>query len=373
MPKTSVKEQFSQAAGWIKNSGIQSSEGGFYSWFDNDNKSYSYLYSEITGYGITTLLFLYDIEKDAVCLDKAQAAAAWLKKIAMHPCCGMRTRFYSNDTLADKTYSFAQENIFSFDTGMVLYGIANLYRVTAVPEYIAMATKIADFLIGVMQQDDGSLAPIYNPKRKELSLPLENKWSNQPAGFHAKVALGFADLFDITADKKYYDAALRLCEYAISTQEASGRFITDKKTNTTHLHPHCYSAEGLWYVGSRFNIPEFVLAARNATIWALEHVNSSGINELYSPEKGFNAFVRSDILAQLLRLSLIFSKNSGQKELLSALLSHQLRDASSQSGGFLFNKNCGHINSWCSMFALQALYLHENKKSTFFEQPRLLI
>ena len=66
------------AAKWIISSGIQSDEGGFYAWLDLQDKSYSYLYSEITGYGITSLLFLYKIYGEKATLDKAEQAANWI-------------------------------------------------------------------------------------------------------------------------------------------------------------------------------------------------------------------------------------------------------------------------------------------------------
>ncbi|MBU2103099.1 MAG: glycoside hydrolase family 88 protein, partial [Candidatus Omnitrophica bacterium] len=235
MFQISPKNSFTQVASWLQNSGIQSAGGGFYSWFDAGLASYSYLYSEITGYGISTLLFLYDIQKDTAQLKKAKRAAQWIKDVAMHPCGGIRTRLHAHDASADKVYSFAEENIFSFDTGMVLYGVINLYRVTQDSQYLVMAKTIADFLIGTMQQEDGSLAPIYNARNNALFVATEPKWSNQPASFHAKVALGLVDLFEVTGDKKYYGAAARLCTYALTTQEAGGRFITDKFAGTTHL------------------------------------------------------------------------------------------------------------------------------------------
>ena len=49
---------------WFLDSGIQNVnickdvDGAFNSWFDTNKNDYYYAYSEITGYGITTLLFL---------------------------------------------------------------------------------------------------------------------------------------------------------------------------------------------------------------------------------------------------------------------------------------------------------------------------
>ncbi|NQT96046.1 MAG: glycoside hydrolase family 88 protein [Candidatus Omnitrophica bacterium] len=349
---------------WILNSGIQSEIGGFYSWYDLERKTYSYLYSEITGYGITTLLLLNSLYNKKLYVDRAEKAAAWIIKSAMHDCGGVRTRLYKDDKKADIGYSFSGARIFSFDTGIVLYGMANLYRVTDKKKYLNAALRLADFLLDKMQKEDGSLAPIYDANIDEVIEPSD-KWSNQSGAFHAKVALGLVDLFKLTEDKRYKEAAIRLCEYAVSTQDKSGRFITNRAAKTTHIHPHSYATEGLWYTGTVFNIPGFISSAKKATEWTFVHVFSSGISELYEPStERFNDFQRSDILAQALRLGIIFSFKNKIGLLKSALLKYQLVESSSaQKGGFLYSKEDKHVNSWCSMFAFQALAFCKDNKS----------
>ncbi len=356
------KNQVDLTAEWILNSSIQSDKGGFFAWYDLQDKRYSYLYSEITGYGITALLFLYKILGEKAIIDKAEQAADWIINSSLHPCGGIKTRLYEDDKKADKWYSFTGEKIFSFDTGMVLYGIVNLYNLTKEKKYLQISENLADFLIDKMQNQDGSLSPIYDAKTGEI-IESENKWSNQRSGFHAKVSMGLIDLYIIKQDKKYYDAAVKLCEYAIATQETSGRFITDKINKTTHLHPHCYTAEGLWYTGTSLKISSFVESAKKATEWAFKYMSSSGINELYNPlTKTFNASQRSDIIAQVLRLGLIFSINQKIDELKSVLLEYQYSgEYLGQKGGFLYNKDSQNINSWCTMFAMQALASYQQR------------
>lgn len=359
------KSQVDLTAEWILNSGIQSDKGGFFAWYNLQDKSYSYLYSEITGYGITALLFLYKILGEKTIIDKAEQAADWIIKSSMHSCGGIKTRLYEEDEKADKRYSFTGENIFSFDTGMVLYGVVNLYNLTKKTKYLQISETLADFLIDKMQNQDGSLSPIYDAKTGKR-IELEDKWSNQRSGFHAKVSMGLVDLYIIKQNKKYYDAAVKLCEYAIATQETSGRFITDKINKTTHLHPHCYTAEGLWYTGTSLKKSSFVESAKKATKWAFKYMSSSGINELYDPlTKTFGVSQRSDIIAQVLRLGLIFSISHRIDELKSVLLGYQYcGEDLSQKGGFFFSKDSKHVNSWCTMFAIQALanYQHRGLK-----------
>ncbi|MDP2923637.1 MAG: glycoside hydrolase family 76 protein [Candidatus Omnitrophota bacterium] len=356
------------AAKWIIDSGIQSSSGGFYAWYDLEVKKHSFFYSEITGYAITTLLFLHKIFNNNIFIEKAKKASSWIEQYALHPCGGLRTRLYDNDKSSDSMYSFTGENIFSFDTAMVLYGIASLFQLTGEKKYLDISLRIAKFLITKMQDRDGALFPIYNPKKDNYPEP-KDKWSSQRAGFHTKASLGLLSLFEITKDKLYRDSAIKLCEYALSTQEPCGRFITDAINKTTHIHPHCYTIEGLLFAARALNNSKFFEAAEKAIQWTFKYVSSSGINELYEPHNNsFNNFQRSDIVAQVLRLGLIFSVSEKEKLefLRSTLLSYQDNSKEpQQQGGFFYSKGQFHLNSWCAMFSLQALALYEDKNFIF--------
>lgn len=339
------------SANWILNSGLQSKNGGFYAWFDRNTKKYSYLYSEITGYGITTLLFINRIAKTREAIKKAEYAASWIINESLQPCGGV------------KTGKGEANNLFTFDTGMVLYGMINLFKATRKDRYLQVSKKIAEFLLR-NQRKDGSIAAIYSPKTNK-TLETFDKWSNQSGAFHAKIALGLVDLYEVTSNQVYKDAAIKLCNFTLTLQDKTGRFITNKADNTTHIHPHCYAAEGLFYTGVHFRIKKFIIASQKASKWSFDNLSNYGINELYNPlTNTFNDFQRSDILAQLLRLGIIFSLDSKKiDELASLLLTYQYKEGSRQDGGFLYSKNERHLNSWCTMFTLQALDFYNNKNS----------
>jgi hypothetical protein len=362
---------FNLASRWLKDSGIQSPQGGLYSWYDLKDKTYSFIYSEITGYAITTLLFLEKIYKERIYLDKAKRAARWIIKEAMLPCGAIRTRLYKEDELADEAYSFCGENVFSFDLGMVLYGMINLYKRTKDNIFFDTSKKMADFLLSQMHKDDGSFSPLYNAKTKR-HIESFDKWSNQSGAFHAKVSLGLIDVFEVTKEKKYRDAAARVCEYALSFQQEDGRFITDRAKKTTNLHPHSYTAEGLLYSGAYLGEERFIKAAQKATEWVFSNLSSGKLDELYTPEsKSFNGFQRCDVLAQSLRLGIIFSVSDTKlKKLESFLLKHQyVGFAARQQGGFRYNISGDHINSWCTMFFLQAFAFSKDKSLFSKEKP----
>jgi len=171
----------------------------------------------------------------------------------------------------------------------------------------------------------------------------------------------------------YKQAALKLCRGSLSVQDACGRFVTSRTDKSTHLHPHSYSAEGLLYTGLFFDEEEFISSANRAVKWALDNqASDGGVPKKYDGKK-FIPYYRSDILAQILRLGTILCATGNMdaryepalEKLKEKLISFQHLDQGSQSGGFLYGTDLEgtqkmHLNSWCTMFALQALMMYED-------------
>jgi hypothetical protein len=360
---------------WLLNSGIQNddgpSRGGFNSWFDLERQDYSYVYSEITGYGITSLLYLSRYFGKEFYMEKALSAYKWLSETAMDKSGGVRTRDYLIDMDDSEHYSFNSGNIYTFDNGMVLYGLVNLYRKTAIESILRSAVRIADFLIDNIRKKDGSFFAVYNSDTGE-KIDVTDKWSTQTGSYHSKLALGFIDLYDVTKDGKYKNIVISLCEGALKFQDDSGRFITNCGDNSTHLHPHLYSAEGLLYAGDYFGMERFIDSARKAVNWVLSSIKDDGGVPKKFTGTEFVPYYRSDILAQTLRLGSIFfgmgKSGEGGQEVLSklrkCLVRFQYNRGNRQDGGFYYgftldgNKK-DHLNSWCTMFALQALMTYD--------------
>ncbi|MGD2279011.1 MAG: glycoside hydrolase family 76 protein [Candidatus Omnitrophota bacterium] len=373
-----MNREIESAKGWILYSGIQNSEelnaGGFNSWFDMDGDSYPYLYSEITGYGITTLLYLGRRFGDEECLERAVSAAEWLMSSAAHSCGGVKTRRYNDRMAESDLYSFESEVIYAFDNGMVLYGMANLYKQTKESKYLEFAVGIADFLIGEMITPEGLFFASLNAKTGDRE-DSPRKWSSQSGSYHAKIALGLVDLFDITKNERYKNAVLKLCRRCMDFQDGPGRFVTSRADNSTHLHPHSYSAEGLLYAGIYFGEDEFIESAHRAVKWALDNqCPDGGVPKKFNGEK-FIPYYRSDVLAQVLRLGVVLSDigKLGEKylprlEMLrDKLLAYQFSGKGRQAGGFYYGTALDglardHINSWCTMFAAQALVMYDDLK-----------
>ncbi|MEK6861010.1 MAG: glycoside hydrolase family 88 protein [Nanoarchaeota archaeon] len=394
-----MKDKLELAKNWLLHSGIQNLDsnslevkGGFNSWYDIDNENYFYTYSEITGYAITKLLYLYSLEKNNLYLLRATLAAEWLLDKASHKSGGIKTRYFFNKENAQELYDFSSGIIHSFDNGIALNGLMDLYNVTKEERYLTASKMIGDMLIHTMQKPDGGLYASYSHK-EETFKDSEEKWSTQSGSFHVKVCMGLLKLYEITKESKYKQTAIKLCDYALKLQEKDGRFISFIKEKDTHIHPHCYSAEGLLFAGLHLNNKSYLKIAANAVKWVLDHqMGDGGIPSMYVNGRSVN-HERSDVLAQTLRLGVIMlnlellDKKYEEKldKLASRLLTFQsTSDNLRSNGGFFYGHDVdyrnnlkadkkNHVNSWCTMFALQALTFYKQYKEGNFKFDKNLL
>ena len=359
-----MNKYFAFSKSWIENSGIQKGKSGFYSWYDTVKQDYGYLYSEITGYGITSLTFLNVLNPDPILIAKAKKAADWLISDAMEPFGGFKTRKYSKK--GEDAYSFERKWIYAFDCGMILAGLMNLWKATKESIYLEAAKKSGDFLVEKMWEKNKGFFAYYVPEEDGLcDKPI--KWSDQTGSYHTKLSMGLIKLSDAAQDEKYAKTAEKCCEESLSLFE-NGRFITNRKDMSTHLHPHCYSIEGLIYAGSKLGRGDFIKAAANALKWAINlQKKDGGIPFMVYNNNNASEYERTDVLSQVLRagsllssMGLINGYEDKLRKLENRLIQFQHLESGKQNGGFYFGydfdgKFFKHLNSWCSMFAMQAL------------------
>ena len=82
-----LHSNFERAKSWLLNSGICISDpsdknsGSVHSFFDEKKNEFSFLYPEITGYYLSTMRFLFDIEKSNNYLKNGNLTADWLMQL----------------------------------------------------------------------------------------------------------------------------------------------------------------------------------------------------------------------------------------------------------------------------------------------------
>lgn len=374
-----------RAQKWLLDSGIQNltndekRKGGINGYYDPNSMGYPFLYSEISGYALSLFVHMYIKTGDKIFLERAALTADWLIKQALHERGGVRTKLYYTDKdEANDYYSFRNEKLFAFDSGIVLRGMIDLYKATQRRDYLDVACRIADFLIG-MQREDGFLNYGMYGKTGEILAEDNNMWSRQRGSFYTKCMERLVDIYELTGDKKYKDAVIRLCDAALSRQTKDGRFISVVETGDTFLHSHCYSAEGLVYVGEKLNEPRYIEAARKATEWIFDHqLEDGGVPQWFDQKSGlFRNYQRCDISAQALRLGIYFYKRGDLRSEQFLQKLEKLKDrvvkfqveGGGQGGGFVFGRNFDgaileDVNSWHSFFAMHALIEYEEMFTT---------
>lgn len=383
--KNQLQERIQKAADWLIQSGVQVVSDnplhnrGFVSWYEADTLTMPYVYSEITGYLATTMCYLYDLTGDKRYLDSGIGAADWLLHTAHPETGGFRCLFPITSTRFD----YKNSQIYTFDTGVIISGLVDVYRASSNDQYLAAAVKAADWIIRDVQKPNGAFYPVYDVDKRQF-LESNNEWSLCPGSYHTKVAIGLVNLYTMTQNPIYKEAAEKACDFALTFQQPDGRFISFPDEGGTNAHPHAYSAEGLWVVGKVFGREDYLKSSAKATEWLLQWQSDEGYipRHFHNGEPLYNE--RVDILAQTLRLASIHIGEGGladnvethaKLEKLIALINRNQAVSNDVriNGGFYFGRlsngdQMPHVNVWVTAFAIQGLGLYDrviNKQYTF--------
>jgi len=320
--------------------------------------------NEITGYAVSTLLYLHQRSGDPEYLDRAESAARYLTQVA-----------WDSST---STFPFepASACAYFFDLGIIVRGLLAAWRATGQEEFHARAQEAAlsmafDFL------GDGEFYPIISLPDKQpvldaQSRAAETRWSRRSGCYQLKAALAWHDLGNPEA-LRLFDAMLGS---SLATHEAFLSGEPDREKLMDRLHAYCYFLEGLTPVLER---TECATAYRQGIDSVSRYLRS------IAP-----SFARADVYAQLLRARVYGADAVGidrdaAAEEAEALAGFQANSGDRRvDGGFYFGKRDSvmspHINPVSTAFAIQALEMWREfqaggKPHFFFNTPcaRMLI
>lgn len=367
-----------RASDWLLRSGIQNRSsnnrlnGGVASWYDRDTTTYPYLYSEISGYAITGMLFLNRLFPNELYVQRARLAANWLINHSLDRHGGFKTRLYLSKKNFHRDYDFQNGRMYTFDTAVIAYSILQLYRLTNETQYLDVVKKSLSFLSNHAAKGDGTYWPFLDPKGMKCKED-PSKWSNQSGSYHSKLAFLYTDYQALTGDGSYEGLNLALAERVLRFQKPDGRFVTTRSDESSYFHPFCYTLEGLICAGIHLSRRDYIDAVMRAWKCIAKGMIGGSLPTLYKKRKLFH-YPRSDVYSQTLRISAILYAlrpcemswyESEMASLKKRLMAFQLRNLKKQeSGGFLYGvgpdglpKN--HVNTWCTLLAIQALWMHE--------------
>lgn len=330
------------AGQWFLGSGIQEANGGVARYYHSDTRRNARVSTEITGYAVSTLVFLYERTRSPEYLKAAIQAGQFLVGAAWSP--SLKTFPFEHSRDGDAP----QPLTYFFDCGIIIRGLLALWRVTGEQEYLDVAAQTGhsmarDFATG------NTWHPILDLPGK-YPLQWTSQWSRQPGCYQLKSALAWHDLGKITNDSdfdRYFEAALAT---ALATHDTFLPAETPAKT-MDRLHAYCYFLEAL--------LASYRPAHRIVIAQGITRV-SGYLREIRSE------FERSDVNAQLLRVRLLASSVAGlplndeeASEEAAAIVQFQLeRPGGSEHGGFWFGRKEGEmlpfLNPVSTAFCLQA-------------------
>lgn len=357
-----MTSSLSRAGQWFLSSGIQEPSGGVARYYRADLGHNQPVSTEITGYAVSTLFYLYNATgEDAYC-DHALRSAHFLCREAWD---GHRLPFEIQAAGAGRFSYF-------FDCGIVVRGLLAAWRSTQDPEFLDVATAIAQAMADDFADDDGGYYPIVTLPRKQ---PVEidpTRWSRMRGCYQLKSALAWSDLYEATGESRFAALYGRALENSLRHY---GSFLPghrDRLRVVDRLHAFVYFLEGLLPHARERHC---AAALCHGIGLVAEHCHA------IAPE-----FERSDVYAQLLRIRL-HAHWAGVTPLdavaaaheVSALAAFQTESLDPRiDGGFYFGRQgqnwLPHINPVSTAFALQAIALWEqHQRGSAPELPRLLI
>jgi hypothetical protein len=378
---------------WLLYSSIRIKDGpergAMYGWKNLNPPSYPFIYNEITGYAITSFLYIYSELREPAALKAAKDSAEWLIK-------NMRSsESYLLSAGNIKVGNFNQKGdlsnqIYAFDNGMIMIGLLNLYKVTAKPDLLTISKHIAEALIArffdgskLSALSDRSYGHMINNNYRnsdngsdsiasDSNIANKNhKWSTISGAYHSKLSLGLLELSKLTDNAFYSEISNSICNFAKELQKPDGRFVTGPDSeDIIYLHPHLYACEGLLYAGTVHSNEEYRTAGLNGLRWAMKQINSKtgGLPR----HTGENSIEQSDCMSQLLRL-LILCRSQIQYSIKdSSLIDNVIKGLHSRlldfyistkddKGGMRYQLSLESACSWCTMFSMQALRLWKKR------------
>lgn len=362
---------YDRVKNWFLNSGIIVSDnkninyGATYSFYDESNAIFSFLYPEITGYSASALSFLYKIEHNDNYLAIAKASSNWLIKLFDEH--GGIIQGIDNGINSKRKF-----NAYSFDTAICANGLLDCYSITKESNLLEYSKKFIDWIFQSLD-DDGTLMPFMDLEKKQF-LQSDDVWYKQKGCLHIKTVIPILKLYEITNDNLYYEKAKLICDTYKKFQQKDGSFKIHLDSKIVNLHTQCYALEGLFYAYNITKNNDYLTSCKNSLDWCVTKISEDGSIPLWFNFKDKSKAIYP--IAQIIRLMILFDKlqNSERyklsiQQLCQFMISLQANSLDKKiDGGFyeefyksLFGwKKRLKLNSWGSLFAIQALYWYEN-------------
>ncbi len=209
------------------------------------------IYPEITAYAISLSCILYKRREDKKILKRAERCAEYMRQISKNgavPC-------------------FSDNLFYTFDTGIFVSSMFDLYALTKREVYLNEAEKSLSWLYSLWDEKQFSAVD---------KVPENKDWYHLPSVHLVKLVLPLLKASTFLRDDKYEKTAFELLDKYKQLQTENGGFSIYEGSNVVMTHPHCYATEGFLYAYHVFKNQEFLEAARKSSDWLCRMQNSDG-------------------------------------------------------------------------------------------------
>lgn len=361
-------DSINKISNWVNDSGLVEKDGkhkgGVHSYFDQSKNQFGFLYPEITGYFISTQRFLFEIFHEQSLIENASKSADWL--------IGIIDKF--GGIIQGINSDKSRENlIYTFDTAICANALLDCYLLTKNEKYLIYSKSLSQWIIDNALESDGTIKPYKNLDTKFFE--DTNLWYKQKGCLHIKIAIPLIRLYDLTKDEIFFNSSSLICASIQKYQKPDGSLVLHSNKKTIHLHSLCYALEGLLHYYNVTKNEEYLKKCVKCLEWCQDKIEKDGSMLLWYNSK-YQKTKTSYHIAQLIRLMVLvdFNRKSYEfsdsiEKLHSFLVSLQALDEDTRiNGGFyeeyykdlLGWKIRKRVNSWGSMFALQAIYWKNN-------------
>ena len=345
-------DQAQAAACWFLTSGIQEPGGGVARYYRGDAGRNARVSTEITGYAISSLVYLHGRTGDERCLASARRAGDFLIETAWDSSAGVFPFEHSAGGDAPEPLAYF------FDSGIIARGLLALWRATGDDRYFNGAIRTGESM-GRHFVGKTAIHPILRMPSME-PLPYTAQWSRGPGCYQLKSAMAWFDLHAATGRSvflEWYEEALR------AALQSHGSFLPAETPQKTmdRLHAYSYFLEALMPAADRTEVRAAVRDGISRVTQYLREIAST--------------FERSDVYAQLLRARLFADQLAGVS-LDPQHAEHEARQIPQfqlartdvrYDGGYAFGRRGAeiipHMNPVSTAFCSQALEMWSDYRS----------
>ena len=372
-----MSSNYENLKNWISNSELivstpnNENYGGVYSFYDESEKKYSFLYPEITGYSTSTLSFLYEISPNSKLDELAKANTTWLIKIFQK--FGSIVQGISPDK---KRQKFA----YTFDAAICAKGLLDYYKINNSSELLDTAKSLLSWIVPAIN-NDGTVLPYKNLESNSFEEDSD-VWYRKKGNLHIKISIPFVQMYELTRDESFLNIAKKLCNTYPKYAQKNGSLSMHENTDEINLHTLSYALEGLLFSYASTGSNQYLECCMNCLNWCSKQIDTDGSINLWFNSKHSSKSIYP--IAQIVRLMLLVDSidktnhySANVKKLTEFMYSLQAKNSDPKiNGGFyeefyktIFGwKKRKKLNSWGSMFAIQALFWAENPEKIDFKK-----